>query len=87
MAITDNKGLSHALREPPGWERRGDRISKTFHFDGFDSATRFVSRVAAAAQAAGRLPDIDIRGDRVTVALIRPRCAAIGKQGADARGD
>jgi 4a-hydroxytetrahydrobiopterin dehydratase len=71
MGITDNKGLSHALREPPGWERRGDGIGKTFHFDGFGSAMRFVSRVAAAAQAPGRQPAIDIRGDRVTVAFVR----------------
>jgi pterin-4a-carbinolamine dehydratase len=69
MNITHDRRLSHA-REALSWERRGDGISRTFHFDGFGSATRFVIRVAAAAQAAGRLPAIDIRDDRVTVAFI-----------------
>jgi pterin-4a-carbinolamine dehydratase len=55
------------LRALSGWQPHGNGISKTFHFDDFDAATRFVGRIAADAAAAGRQPAIDIRGDRVTV--------------------
>jgi 4a-hydroxytetrahydrobiopterin dehydratase len=68
MATTDVE-LFRALRDLPGWQRHGNGISKTFHFDDFGAATRFVGRVADAAAAAGRQPAIDIRGARVTVTL------------------
>jgi 4a-hydroxytetrahydrobiopterin dehydratase len=55
------------IRSLPGWEPRGDGISKTFHFDDFGTATRFVDRIALDAAVAGREPLIGIRGGRVTV--------------------
>jgi 4a-hydroxytetrahydrobiopterin dehydratase len=57
------------IRTLPGWEFHDDGISKSFHFDDFAAATRFVGRIALDAAAAGRQPAIDIRGARVTVAL------------------
>jgi pterin-4a-carbinolamine dehydratase len=48
MATTDVE-LFRALRDLPGWQRHGDTIRKTFHFDDFAAATRFVDRVALAA--------------------------------------
>jgi 4a-hydroxytetrahydrobiopterin dehydratase len=68
MATTDVE-LFRALRDLPGWQRHGNNIRKTFHFDDFAAATRFVDRVTLAAAAAGRQPAVDIRGDRVTVAF------------------
>jgi 4a-hydroxytetrahydrobiopterin dehydratase len=69
MDIIEDAGLSRALQDPPGWERHGNGIRKSFHFDEFGSAMRFVGRVAAAAMVASRPPAIDIRGQRVTVAF------------------
>ena len=57
------------LRTLPGWHPHSNGISKTFHFDDFGAATRFVGRIADDAAAAGRRPAIDIRGDRVTVTV------------------
>jgi 4a-hydroxytetrahydrobiopterin dehydratase len=68
MATTDVEHF-RALQDLPGWQRHGNNISKTFRFDDFTAATRFVGRVALAAAATGRQPAIDIRGDRVTVAF------------------
>ena len=68
MTTTDVE-LPQALRDLPGWQRHGNNIRHTFHFDDFAAAARFVDRVALAATAAGRQPAIDIRGDRVTVAF------------------
>jgi 4a-hydroxytetrahydrobiopterin dehydratase len=67
--VTTDVELVRALRELPGWQRHGNTIGKTSHFDDFAAATRFVDRVALAAVAAGRQPAIDLRGDRVTVAF------------------
>jgi 4a-hydroxytetrahydrobiopterin dehydratase len=66
MAITSEAEL---LRSLPGWQRRGNGIERTFNFDDFSAAARFVGRIALDAAAAGRQPAIDLRGDHVTVAF------------------
>ena len=53
----------------PGWQHFGNRIEKTFNFDDFGAAARFVGRIADDAAVAGRQPAIDLRCDRVTVAF------------------
>jgi pterin-4a-carbinolamine dehydratase len=57
------------IRALPGWHLHGEGISRTFHFDDFGAATRFVSRITLDAAVAACQPAIDIRGDRVTVTL------------------
>lgn len=69
MDSTDDQALLHALQDLPGWERHGNRIQRTYRFDDFDSATRFVGRVADAAAATGHQPDIAIHRRRVTLEL------------------
>jgi 4a-hydroxytetrahydrobiopterin dehydratase len=58
-----------ALRALPSWQRYGNRIAKTFNFDDFGAAARFVGRMADDPAVAGRQPAIDLRCDRVTVAF------------------
>ena len=53
----------------PGWERSDDRLVKQFRFDGFPDAVAFVVRLSYAAEAANHHPDLDIRYNKVTVAL------------------
>jgi 4a-hydroxytetrahydrobiopterin dehydratase len=67
--ILDNATVTQALQELPGWQRTGDGIAKTFVHDDFRSAMTFVDRVADAAEAANHHPDIDIRWNKVTLAL------------------
>ncbi len=69
MSILDHAAVEQALQELPGWERTGDVIAKTFVHDDFRSAMTFVNRVADAAEATGHHPDIDIRYNKVTLAL------------------
>jgi 4a-hydroxytetrahydrobiopterin dehydratase len=69
MDRTHEETLAHALGELPGWERHGTSIHKTYQFDDFSSAAQFASRVADAAAAAGRQPDILIHGPRVSLEL------------------
>ena len=61
-----------AAHDLPGWDRRGDRLVRTFVHDDFHSAALFVERVATAVAAADHHPDIAISGGRVTVTLGGP---------------
>lgn len=57
------------LANVPEWRRQSDEIRRTFGFDSFAAAIAFVGRVAALAEEADHHPDIDIRYDKVTLAL------------------
>ena len=59
----------------PAWQGDDNRLEKTFDFDDFSAAARFVGRLADDAAVAGRQPAIDLRCDRVTVAFT-PRGAS-----------
>jgi 4a-hydroxytetrahydrobiopterin dehydratase len=69
MPRLDDTAVAEGLQHLPGWERRGDQIVKTFVRADFAQAMVFVNEVAAAADAAGHHPDIDIRWNQVTLAL------------------
>lgn len=57
------------LADHPDWDLEGETISRTFTFADFGEAMGFVTRIALAAEAADHHPDIDIRWNRVTLAL------------------
>jgi 4a-hydroxytetrahydrobiopterin dehydratase len=70
MDGTSDEAFAALLRDLQGWQRQGDRISRTYQFDDFASAAQFVSRVADTTGATGHQPDIAIRGGRVTLELV-----------------
>lgn len=57
------------ISEHAGWQLDGETITKTFAFGDFSGAMGFVTRIALAAEVADHHPDIDIRWNKVTVAL------------------
>ena len=79
-----------------GWRRRGKVIHREFTYADFPVAMRFVNAVARAAEAANHHPDIDIRWNRVLLALtthdaggltekdfaLAERCDALAKKSA-----
>jgi 4a-hydroxytetrahydrobiopterin dehydratase len=69
MSRLDDTAVEEGLQRLPGWERRGNQILKTFVRKDFANAIMFVNEVADAAEAAGHHPDIDIRWNKVTLAL------------------
>jgi 4a-hydroxytetrahydrobiopterin dehydratase len=69
MSRLDDTAVEEGLQRLPGWERRGNEIVKTFTREDFAHAMVFVNEVAGAAEAAGHHPDIDIRWNKVTLAL------------------
>ena len=53
----------------PEWELDGETIRRTFRFEDFTGAMGFVTKVALVAEKANHHPDIDIRWNKVTLAL------------------
>ena len=53
----------------PQWRRDGEVISRTYEFADFPEAIKFVNAVAALAEQVQHHPDVDIRWNKVTLAL------------------
>ena len=69
MATLSDEEIQAGLVELPGWERDGDQIAKAYKRESFAGAIAFVVRLSYAAEAANHHPDLDIRYDKVRVAL------------------
>jgi 4a-hydroxytetrahydrobiopterin dehydratase len=65
----DEAGILSAQATSPLWGRTGDVIARTFEFADFVVAMKFVNAVAEIAEATQHHPDIDIRWNKVTLAL------------------
>jgi 4a-hydroxytetrahydrobiopterin dehydratase len=61
--------VSTRLAAVPRWKEQGSEIVRTFEFTDFRSALGFVNKVGDLAEKAGHHPDIDIRYNKVRLAL------------------
>ena len=61
--------IKTALPSVPQWKKTGGNIVRTYPFEDFVGAIKFVSAVAKLAEKACHHPDIDIRWNKVTLAL------------------
>jgi 4a-hydroxytetrahydrobiopterin dehydratase len=61
--------IEQRLDELGDWERDGNEIVKVFEFDDFNTSIKFVNDVAALAERYDHHPDIDIRWNKVKLAL------------------
>lgn len=62
--------LSELVRQLPEWALEDGKLVRFFAFPNFVEAIAFVNRVAQLAEQAGHHPDIDIRYNRVRLALV-----------------
>jgi len=69
MSKLSSQQIKTALATVPLWRRRGAVIQRTFVFKDFPAAIRFVNAVARRAEKAWHHPDVDIRWNKVTLAL------------------
>jgi len=73
VKLTDEQ-LTKELTTLPAWQLEGEGsnrlLAREFKFADFVAAMKFVNRLAEAAEAAGHHPDIDIRYNRVRLALV-----------------
>ncbi|HET6168992.1 MAG TPA: 4a-hydroxytetrahydrobiopterin dehydratase [Terracidiphilus sp.] len=53
-----------------GWKLEKGEITRTFEFPDFRGSLSFVNRVGELAEGAGHHPDIDIRYNKVRLALV-----------------
>lgn len=67
--LTDDE-VRQALQQLKGWNLENGAIVLRCTFNDFVAAMAFVNDVAQLAEAAGHHPDIDIRYNRVRLALV-----------------
>ena len=68
--VLDLSDVDAALEEQHlRWTREGDELRTTIKLHDFAAALAFVNAVGAAAEAANHHPDIDIRWNKVHLAL------------------
>lgn len=69
MATLSEQEIRSALADLPGWDVGDGEIRKEYKLPNFMDAVGFVNRIADRAEAADHHPDLDIRYNRVRVAL------------------
>jgi len=66
----DPHQIQAALPSLPGWQLQNGELVRNSTFDDFKQAINFVNHVADLAESAGHHPDIDIRYNKVRLALV-----------------
>lgn len=69
MAKLTPSQIKAALKAVPAWKKKSVTIVRLYQFKDFPAAIRFVNAVAHRAEKAWHHPDIDIRWNKVTLAL------------------
>ena len=67
MPLLKANEIETALKQAPGWKQRGKSIQRTFEFEDFVAAMKFVNKVAKLAEKSYHHPDVDIRWNKVTL--------------------
>lgn len=70
MALLSSEAVQEKLKQVEGWKLDGKEIVRDYSFPDFVQALQFVNAVGEKAEAAGHHPDIDIRYNKVKLALI-----------------
>jgi 4a-hydroxytetrahydrobiopterin dehydratase len=70
MPVLSPEVAQNRLAALPGWQIESGELVRTFQFNDFVAALAFVNRVGELAEQAGHHPDIDIRYNRVRLALV-----------------
>lgn len=69
MPILTPAQIAESLSSLPGWQHNAGALQRDFSFKDFVAAMYFVNNIAALAEQAGHHPDIDIRYNKVHIAL------------------
>jgi 4a-hydroxytetrahydrobiopterin dehydratase len=68
--ILDQAQIQMSLASLPEWKLERGELVRTLTFNDFLQAMKFVNHVAELADMAGHHPDIDIRYNKVRLALV-----------------
>ena len=80
MAVLTDAEIQQELALLNGWQHNGSAIQRIFRFPDFRAAMQFVNKVAEAAEQANHHPDIDIRYNTVTMALVSHDSGGVTKR-------
>ena len=70
MSLLSPEMVQEGLRTLPRWKLEGKEIVRLYEFPDFAAAMGFVNQVAEKAEKAGHHPDIDVRYNKVRLALV-----------------
>jgi 4a-hydroxytetrahydrobiopterin dehydratase len=70
MSVLTPEMVQESLHSLPEWKLEGKEIVRSYEFADFAAAMVFVNQVAEKAEKAGHHPDIDIRYNKVRLALV-----------------
>ncbi|HEV2214163.1 MAG TPA: 4a-hydroxytetrahydrobiopterin dehydratase [Terracidiphilus sp.] len=70
MSALSQQEIDARLGSLPEWKAAGGELERVFKFADFVAALAFVNQVGSLAEEAGHHPDIDIRYNRVRLALV-----------------
>jgi 4a-hydroxytetrahydrobiopterin dehydratase len=78
--------IEDVLRAHPEWQLKEGKLIHEWTFSDFPEAMAFVNRIATIAEDAGHHPDIDIRYNRVLLALVSHDAGGITQRDATMAG-
>jgi 4a-hydroxytetrahydrobiopterin dehydratase len=70
MSALTSAEVNSRLSALPDWKVTNGELVRTFQFKDFRASMAFVDQVADLAEEAGHHPDIDIRYNKVRLALV-----------------
>jgi 4a-hydroxytetrahydrobiopterin dehydratase len=70
MPVLEDRVVAAKMKSIPQWQLERGELVRHFAFANFIDAMQFVNSVAEMAEGAGHHPDIDIRYNKVRLALI-----------------
>lgn len=80
MPVLSTEEIQRRLKALPEWKLQNGEIVRQLEFPDFGAAMKFVNQVAERADAAGHHPDIDIRYNKVRLALVSHDAGGITAQ-------
>ncbi len=69
MAKLSPDQITDQLKALPGWDRKGEAITKQYTFKEFMGGIRFINRIAEIAEQMDHHPDMTVNYRRVTFSL------------------
>lgn len=70
MPALSQSDIQQRLISIPDWQIESGELTRTFLFRDFRASLGFVNKVGELAESAGHHPDIDIRYNKVRLALV-----------------
>ena len=86
MATLSDDEVRAGLEGLSSWRREGDEIVREVECPSFPDAISFVTRIADLAEAANHHPDIDIRYNKLRIALTSHDAGGLTQRDLDLAG-